>query len=383
LKKKSGMFRVLLLIAFLFPIIIYGQVNNKLILKGGIYSVKSDEPISFATINIKSTTIGAITKDDGKFELPIDPINLNDTIVVQCIGYKRFVVQLSKINLKQYYRIELEDSLFLLNEVVAMAFDNIEALRWKSKRNDQSQYLLTFSTRELQNAANYINILKETFSNDAKIKTNFIRWKKIKINGIPDKVNFTISWFRCPYCPDAANVAVTLEVLDRKDNNLIENEKYRKPLITYFQNLLDKTFAQGVDNSQLENRSQVMYLKKASEPYNGQCYGYYETGQKGLRGAYKNGLKNGFWEYWYSNNQKKIEGNYTLNKKTGEWRYWYSNGQLRIVANYVDDEMDGKNVWYFENGQKKKEATFRNGVYLEKTEWDEKGNVVNIQNFLH
>ena len=376
------MFRALLIILLLFPILLLGQGNNSLILRGGVYSVKSDEPISFATINIKSTTIGAVTKEDGKFELPIEQININDTLIVQCIGYKRFTVQISKINLKQFYHIELEDSMFLLNEVVAMAYDNIEALRWKTKKNDQSQYLLTFSTRELQNAANYINILKETFGGDAKIKTNFIRWKKIRISSIPDKVNFTISWFRCPYCPDQANVAVTLELLDKKDNNLIENDKYRKTLITYFQNLLDRTFAQGVDNSQLEDRSQVKYLKKAREPYTGQCYGYYETGQKGLRGSYVDGLKNGFWEYWYSNNQKKIEGNYIMGKKTGEWRYWYSNGQVRIIANYVDDDMDGMNVWYYENGQKKKEAKFRNGVYLEKTEWDQKGGVVEVQKFL-
>jgi antitoxin component YwqK of YwqJK toxin-antitoxin module len=200
---------------------------------------------------------------------------------------------------------------------------------------------------------------------------------------MPDKINFTISWFRCPYCPEEQNVAVTIEVLDKKNNNLVENESLRKPLISFFQNLLDKTFAQGVDNSQLEERARVMYLKKAAEPYTGQCYGYFDTGQKGLKGTYKNGLKDGFWEFWYSNGQKKIEGNYLSGKKTGQWRCWYSGGQPRIVENYVDDELDGKSVWYHENGQKKKEATFRNGVYLEKTEWDEKGNIVNIQNFLH
>ncbi len=377
------MFRLLLLLILVFTNSLFAQNNVQIILKGSVHSVSSDEPISFASVQIYKTTIGTITADDGKFELPFDSKYLNDTIIVSSVGYKQVKLPISKINLKQFLHIEIDDSLFLLNEIVAMCYDNIEALRWKSKKNDKSQYLLTFSTRELQNAANYINILKETFGSDAKIKTNFIRWKKVKIYSIPEKVNFTISWFPCPYCPSQENIAVTIEVLDRKDNNLIENETYRKPLIKYFQNLLDKTFAQGVDNSQLEEHTQVMFLKKATEPYTGQCYGYYETGQKGLRGAYKNGVKDGFWEYWYSNGQKKIEGTYSDGKKEGKWRFWFTNGQPRILANYADDEMDGKNIWYYESGKKKKEATFKKGIYIEKTEWDEKGNVTDITNYLH
>ena len=363
--------------------LLHAQDETKLILKGGVYTVSSDEPVPFANIHIRSTSIGTMSGEDGKFELPFGSEQLKDTLVVSSVGYKQFKVLISKINLKVNYRIELEDSLFLLNEVVAMCFDKIEALKWKSNKSDQSKLMLSFSTRELQNAANYISILKEKFGSDAKIKSNFIRWKKVKINGVNDKVEFTISWFRCPYCPDPENIAITIDVSDKKGNNLVENASFKKPLIEFYQNLLDKTFAQGVDNSQLEARNQVMYLKKATEPYTGQCYGYYETGQKGLKGAYTNGLKDGFWEYWYSNNVKKIEGNYSAGKKTGKWRYWYANGQVRILANYVDDEMDGTNTWYFENGQKKKEAIFRNGVYLSKTEWDEKGNVVDVQNFLH
>lgn len=377
------MFRLFIIVFLICPFVLVAQTTNTLVLKGGVYAYSNDAPVSFAAVHIRATTIGTITAEDGKFELNFDPKYINDTIIFSSIGYKQVKLPISKINFKQFLRVEIQDSLFLLNEVVAMCYDNIEALRWKSKKNDKSQYLLTFSTRELQNAANYISILKENFGGDAKIKSNFIRWKKVKVNGISDKVTITVSWFPCPYCPDQVNdVAVTIEVLDRKDNNLVENITFRKPLINYFQNLLDKTFAQGVDNAQLEERTQVMYLKKAKEPYTGQCYGYYETGQKGLRGAYEKGIKNGFWEYWYSNGQKKIEGTYSKGKKEGKWRFWYSNGQPRIIANYSDDEMDGKNIWYYESGAKKKEATFRKGVYLEKTEWDEKGNVTDITNFL-
>ena len=173
------MSRLLFIIIFICPLFSNAQTESKLILKGGVYAVSNDAPVSFAAVHIRATTIGAVTTEDGKFELAFDSQYLKDTLIFSSIGYKQVKLPIAKINLKQFLRVEIQDSLFLLNEIVAMCYDNIEALRWKSKKNDKSQYLLTFSTRELQNAANYISILKETFSGDAKIKSNFIRWKKV------------------------------------------------------------------------------------------------------------------------------------------------------------------------------------------------------------
>ncbi len=97
----------------------------------------------------------------------------------------------------------------------------------------------------------------------------------------------------------------------------------------------------------------------------------------------KKGIRDGYWEFWYSNGQKKVEGSYVEGLKNGEWTYWYSDGTLRMKSNYIMDEMDGMNYWYFESGQKKKEALYRNGVYLQKTEWDEKGKIVEATNYVH
>jgi antitoxin component YwqK of YwqJK toxin-antitoxin module len=371
----------ILLLAFFFASSgVYSQDKNSL--KGIVTSQKEEKPIQYVNIRIKDTPYGTTTNETGKFDFTFPSNFLNDTLLFTCVGYKQIRIPVNKIDLKQTQHFEMQDSLILLNEFVAMAYDFIDALKWKTKKNDVSRLYLTFATRELQNAANFVSILKEYFGKDYKVKDNFIRWKKIKIPDINDKTTFIVSWFRCPYCPDAENITVTIDVMDKKDNSLVENPNYQKKLIKFYQNLLDKTFAQGVDYRQLESRDSVSYLKKATEPYEGQCYGYYENGQKGLRGNYSKGIKNGVWEYWYSNGQKKVEGKYKMGIKEGLWIYWYPSGQVRIKANYVDNEMDGTNVWYYENGQKKKEAQFRNGVYIEKTEWDEKGRVIDIRNFL-
>jgi len=376
-------FKTLLLILTAFVLSVKTSwTQEKNVLKGIVISQKEEKAIQYANIRIKDSPYGTTSDESGKFEFSFPNQFLKDTLVISCIGYKRLVVPLSSINLKQSQHFELEDSLILLNEVIAMAYDYIDALKWKTKKDDKSRLYLTFATREIQNAANFISILKETFGKDFKLKSNFIRWKKVKIPNVGDKITFVVAWFRCPYCPDPENITVTIDVMDKKDNSLVENPAYTKKLEKYFQNLLDKTFAQGVDYRQLETRDSIAYLKKSTEPYTGQCYGYYENGQKGLRGSYVNGVRDGVWEYWYSNGQKKVEGKYKNGLKEGQWLYWYPGGQLRIKAFYKDNEMDGTNIWYYENGQKKKEAVFRNGVYLEKTEWDEKGNVIEIRNFL-
>lgn len=368
------------IIYFLSSVIVFSQEKNTL--KGVVISQKEEKGIQYANIRIKDSPYGTTSDESGKFELIFPNQFLKDTLVISCIGYKQIALPINTLNLKQNQHFELEDSLILLNEVIAMAYDFIDALKWKTKKDDKSRLYLTFATREIQNAANFISILKESFGKDYKLKSNFIRWKKVKIPEVGDKITFVVAWFRCPYCPDAENITVTIDVMDKKDNSLVENSAYTKILVKYFQNLLDKTFAQGVDYRQIETRDSIAYLKKSPDPYTGQCYGYYENGQKGLRGSYVNGVRDGLWEYWYSNGQKKVEGKYIMGKKNGQWLYWYSSGQLRIKANYLNNEMDGINIWYYENGQKKKEAKFRNGVYLEKTEWDEKGNVIEIRNFL-
>lgn len=375
-------FSNIVLLLLVFFTVLSTSAQDKNVLKGQIISQKDEKPIVYANVRIKDSPYGTATDESGKFEFTFPNQFLNDTLVISCVGYKTVSYPINRLNLKQQQRFELEDSLILLNEVVALAYDFIDVLKWKTKNEEKGRLYLTFATREIQNAANFISIVKENLGKDFKLKSNFIRWKKVKIPEVDDKAGVVIAWFRCPYCPDPENITVTIDVTDKKDNSLLDNEAMQKKLRKYFQNLLDKTFAQGVDYRQLVTKDSIAYLRNATEPYTGQCYGYYENGQKGLRGSYVNGIKDGLWEYWYSNGQKKVEGRYNMGKKEGQWNYYYPSGKIRIKSNYKNNEMDGINIWYYENGQKKKEALFREGVYIEKTEWDEKGNIIEIRNFL-
>ena len=83
------MSRLLLIIIFICPLFLTAQTETKLILKGGVYASSNDAPVGYAGVHIRSTIIGAVTTEDGKFELSFEPQYLKDTLIFSSIGYKQ------------------------------------------------------------------------------------------------------------------------------------------------------------------------------------------------------------------------------------------------------------------------------------------------------
>lgn len=366
----------LIFFIFVCSTFVFSQKQDSILIKGKIIKAETKEPVEFSSVYIKHTKTGVIANELGKFEINIDSINLKDTIVVSSIGYKTFQSPISKIKHRKNFIVNLEDSLFLLKEVKALCYDRIDALYWTSEKKSK-KYLLTFATRNKTNALNFITFLKEEFG-PIKLRHNQIVWKKADIKKLKlSNLKIKLNYFKCTYCPEDNNINVTLEILGRRSKNLLEDETQKELLRKYFQNILDKTFAQGIDNDQLVKIANVYYMQNTIIPYTGKCYKFYKkSGNKGFKGQYKNGLKNGLWEYWYQNGQQKLVGTYLNNIKIGKWKFWYKNGNLRIDSNYDNGKLVDTNTWYYENGSKKKVAIYKNGVFQSKTEWDEKGNVV-------
>ena len=61
---------------------------------------------------------------------------------------------------------------------------------------------------------------------------------------------------------------------------------------------------------------------------------WYENGQKGIEGTYKDGLEFGLWTYFYENGQKQIEGIYKDWEKVGKWTYYNEDGSIKEVKEY-------------------------------------------------
>ena len=64
------------------------------------------------------------------------------------------------------------------------------------------------------------------------------------------------------------------------------------------------------------------------------------------QGKFKEGKKEGSWEYYFENGQLWKKGNYKNGKKEGLWVRHLSNGQLISKGAYKNDTEDGEWVSY-------------------------------------
>jgi antitoxin component YwqK of YwqJK toxin-antitoxin module len=69
------------------------------------------------------------------------------------------------------------------------------------------------------------------------------------------------------------------------------------------------------------------------------------------RGLFKNGKKEGSWEYYFENGQLWKKGDYKNGKKEGLWVRHLSNGQLISKGTYKNDREDGDWVSYTVDGE--------------------------------
>ena len=54
----------------------------------------------------------------------------------------------------------------------------------------------------------------------------------------------------------------------------------------------------------------------------------------------KNGLKQGYWEYYYENGNIMSKGSFKDDKPEGMWEDYYINGNLECKGSYKDNEME-------------------------------------------
>ncbi|MBU0763516.1 MAG: carboxypeptidase-like regulatory domain-containing protein [Bacteroidetes bacterium] len=391
-----------LFIAFFLLFIgnVQGQKETSYVFRGTVVEEDSEIPVSYASVHIKNRTIGTISDSLGRFTLEISNVYFNDTLVVSAVGYKKFKELINNFNPKQELTIELTDSIYILDEVLALCYDNIEAHLWSTSNQKKTMMMLSYATRKIENVANYVNILKEHHG-VPKMKSDMYTWKNERIKKFEEnKVTFTLATYSCSYCPLKNEYMVVISVKDKHDNNLLDNEQNKEFLRNYFQKLLDMSFDQGVDFSQIEIRNDLAFLKGEEITYTGKCISYYKKGQKGKTGEYLDGKATGIWIWWFENGQKGKEVNYIEGEMTGTCQWWFPNGQLKRVSEFLngkkvgmsamyyengtkkfegeynDDEMHGTCTWWYDNGQKQKESVYENGIFKTKTEWDTKGNVI-------
>ncbi|OFY94654.1 MAG: hypothetical protein A2491_19725 [Bacteroidetes bacterium RIFOXYC12_FULL_35_7] len=132
-------------------------------------------------------------------------------------------------------------------------------------------------------------------------------------------------------------------------------------------------FSRGLDYSLLTIRDGLAYIENDSIPYTGLIYEYYDSGEKGMVGAFINGVANDHWIFWYKNGQKKTEYKKKDGQINGSYLSWYKDGTLRINAWYIQGEINDLYKYWHENGMLKKESCFNDGVPYDSKVFDKYG----------
>lgn len=103
-------------IALLF-IVLINSAHAQKVLSGEVTSKETKEPLPFATVSIKGTSIGVVTNDLGEFDLNINKTLFNDSLMISILGYKTMVIPVRSINDTKKLKVQLEEETILLTEV--------------------------------------------------------------------------------------------------------------------------------------------------------------------------------------------------------------------------------------------------------------------------
>ena len=127
----------------------------------------------------------------------------------------------------------------------------------------------------------------------------------------------------------------------------------------------------------------LTYIEYKDDKEHG-VYKEYCNGKLSIDCNYKNGKKEGKYNFYWDNGNLSIDCNYADDKIEGEYKSYYYNGQPEKICNYVDDKIEGKYKSYYDNGQLYMECNYVNdeiegicNIYLENGEIEEICNYVN------
>src|ERR1700757_3105447 len=83
--------RFSLVVIFIF---ICGNIFSQYTITGKVFDAETKEPIPFATLLLKGTTVGTSTDFDGNFNITTD--KESDSLLVAYIGYKRVTMKIKR-----------------------------------------------------------------------------------------------------------------------------------------------------------------------------------------------------------------------------------------------------------------------------------------------
>lgn len=155
-----------ILIFLFFSVLIFSQEVE--FITGKLIDAGTEEPIAFATIQLKGQSIGVISNADGSFKIPYKYLNFGNNLVISCLGYDTIEMVISDLSLTEINVLPMSIGILNLQEVIVTGKRkrNYSARRIVSKAIDaisknypMDSFSLIGYYRDYQlKASNYLNL---------------------------------------------------------------------------------------------------------------------------------------------------------------------------------------------------------------------------------
>ncbi len=144
-------------------------------LSGKIIEAKKEDPIPYASVSFFNKPIGTITNVDGEFLLKVHPDNINDTVLISCMGYEQIKLPAKRMLDEDLYIMRPASIRIREVEVTAITPGEIlDKIRENIVQNysNENRLMTAFYRETVKQNKNYINIseaiieiLKAPYSN--------------------------------------------------------------------------------------------------------------------------------------------------------------------------------------------------------------------------
>jgi len=154
--------------------------NNTTTIKGKVINVANNEPVSFASIALEGTSIGAVTNFDGEFVILNAPAG-HQHIIASCVGYraemKHYDVKLGQANTLTF---KMNEDFIGLDQVVVTADRN------QISRKDAPVVVNSIGTKLLNNTAASTMADGLMFSPGLRVENdcNNCGFSQVRMNGL-------------------------------------------------------------------------------------------------------------------------------------------------------------------------------------------------------
>ena len=171
----------LLIFSFCFLLYISGFGQNRMI-TGYIRDRQSDEPIPFASVMLKKSRRGVVTDTSGKFALEVPQNYINDSLIINDVGYKSVSIWAGNIMAGMVLEFKLE-VLPPKNEVFVKAKYNRALWFWKR----------IMKYKPLHEKSRWDNYSYEIY-NKLEVDLENINTKKLNKNVLLKPLNFVFNY---------------------------------------------------------------------------------------------------------------------------------------------------------------------------------------------